>query len=112
MFDYEKYGYIKDKDKSKITRVLKDKIELETVSIDAYLADPYMLILRSAEDSLTADIEDERVIVKRNGKDNTNIMNLPIRSVDNVYFKFTDDSKCRMFFTIKNICYSVMADVC
>lgn len=112
MFDYEKYGYTKDNDKSKIICILKDKIDLETVSIDAYLAKPYTLILRSAEDSLTADMENERVVVKRNGKDRTSIMNVPIENVDNIYFKFTEDSKCRMFFTVRNICYSVMANVC
>ena len=112
MFDYEKYGFISDYDKSKIIDMLKDKINLEHVSIDAYISNPYALILRSAEDSLEADMQNGRVIVRRRGKDRTNIMNVPIESVGNIYFKFTEDCKCRMFFAVKDINYSVMANVC
>lgn len=112
MFDYEKYGFIEDTDKTEIARILKEEISLRSVYIDAYLDNPYMLILRSAEDSLIADMVNERVVVKRRGKGGANIMNVPIDKVDNVYLKFTEDCKCRMFFTVRNICYSVMADVC
>lgn len=112
MFDYEKYGFISDNDKSKITGILKNKINLEHVSIDAYISDPYALILRSAEDSLEADLQNERVIVRRRGKDRTNIMNVPIENVTNVHFKFTEDCKCRMVFSVRNISYNVIASVC
>jgi len=111
MFDYEKHGYIKDNDKSKITSILKDRINLEDVCIDAYLSNPYMLILRSSEDSLSADIQNERVVVKRRGEGGANIMNVPIENVDNLHFKFTEDLKCRLFFTVRNVNYSVTGNV-
>lgn len=112
MFDYEEHGFIADNDKSKIKSILKNKIKLDSVCIDAYLINPYMLVLRSAEDSLAANIKGDRVIVRRRGEDRTSIMNVPIENVDNVYFKFTEDCKCRLFFTVRNVNYSVMADVC
>lgn len=112
MFDYKQNGFISDYDKSKIIGVLKNKINLNDVHIDAYTANPYALILRSAEDSLEADIQNERIVVRRRGEDRTSIMNVPIDSIGNVYFKFTEDCKCRMFFSVQNISYSVLADVC
>ena len=112
MFDYKKFGFIEDNDKSKMIGILKDKISLKHVSIDAYISSPYALILRSAEDSLEVDVQNERVIARRCGKDRTNVINVPMDCIDNVYFKFTEDCKCRMVFSVQNINYSVWAQVC
>lgn len=48
MFDYSKYGF-SNGDKTELKRVLEDKIEFESVSIDTYIARPYTFILRSYE---------------------------------------------------------------
>lgn len=112
MFDFEKYGFIADNDKDKIANILKNKIKLNDVYIDAYVPKPYALILRSEENSLAVMMKGDRVLVRRRGEDRTSIMNVPLSDIDNIYFKFTEDCKCRMFFTVRNINYSIMADVC
>lgn len=111
MFDYSKYGF-SNGDKTELKRVLEDKIEFESVSIDTYIARPYTFILRSSEKNVTASLEDNRVIIRRNDRFKTTISNFSFDSVCDVQFKLTEDFRCSIFFTIANICYNIIAYVC
>ena len=85
MFDYSKYGF-SNGDKTELKRVLEDKIEFESVSIDTYIARPYTFILRSSEKNVTASLEDDRVIIRRNDCFKTTISNFSFDSVCDVQF--------------------------
>lgn len=111
MFDYSKYVF-SNGDKTELKRVLEDKIEFESVSIDTYIARPYTFILRSSEKNVTASLEDDRVIIRRNDSFKTTISNFSFDSVCDVQFKLTEDFRCSIFFTIANICYNIVAYVC
>lgn len=87
-------------------------MHLANVSIDAYMLNPYIFVLRSTEKSLTAYIDDERIIMRRNGKHKTTVVNVPCDSVEDVRVKLTEDYKYRVSFNVNNVCYSVFAEVC
>ena len=99
-------------DKSEIIDILRDDLHLANVSIDAYMLNPYIFVLRSTEKSLTAYVDDERIIMRRNDKHKTNVVNIPCDSVEDVRVKLTEDYKYRVSFNVNNVCYSVFAEVC
>lgn len=107
----ERYGF-KNGGKSELGKILINSLNLKAVHIDTYIANPYIFLLRSVESKVTAAIEDGRVIVRRVGRDKTTISNVPFDVIDDVKIKFTEDCKFQMFFTICNICYRVIAEVC
>lgn len=111
MFDYERYGF-KCGGKSELGKILENKLNLKSVHIDTYIASPYIFLLRSAENKVTAAIENDRVVIRRNDRNNTTISNVPFDVVEDVRFKFMEDCRFQAFFTIFNICYRIIAEVC
>lgn len=110
MFDYDRYGFVKG-DKSDLKRMLENKIKLKEVNIDTYIAKPYFFILRSYEENLTVSVEKNRLLIRRNDPYKTTISNVPFESVNDVQIKLMEDCRLRMFFTICNICYNVIAEM-
>lgn len=111
MFAYEeRYGF-KNGGKSELGKILKNRLNLKAVHIDTYIASPYIFLLRSVEGRVVASIEDDRVVVrKRDGR--TTISNVPFDVIDDVKIKLTEDCKIQMLFTVCNICYRVIAEIC
>lgn len=99
-------------DKSIIMDVLKDSMRLRAVSIDAYMTDPYIFVLRSTENSLVAAVENDRIILRRNDEHKTSVMNVPCNCVRDIQYKLMEDCKCRLLFSVSNIWYSVFAELC
>ena len=111
MLDYERYGF-KDGGKSELGKILRNNLNLRSVHIDTYIANPYIFLLRSVEGGVTAAIEDDRVVVRKDDSDKTTVSNIPFDVVENVKFKFMEDCRFQMFFTVCNICYRVIAELC
>lgn len=110
MFDYDRYGFVKC-DKSDLKRMLENKIKLKEVNIDTYIAKHYFFILRSYEENLTVSVEKNRLLIRRNDPYKTTISNVHFESVNDVQIKLMEDYRLRMFFTICNICYNVIAEM-
>lgn len=107
-FDFycDNYGFVRDKDLSELNGIIGRRV-FERLHIDTYLEKPYALLLRSIENSAVASIVKDRIVIHKNDRSNTSILNIPIVSIDNCLTKWYGDSKCEVMFTVHNITYKI-----
>lgn len=96
---YEQYGFIKDAGEFEQIFGLS---KLSEVHIDIYSNVPYMLLLRTSEKNVVSDKSNKRVILSKNDKKKTIIMNLTNDSINDVMVKKYSDSMYEFIFTINN----------
>lgn len=108
------YGYCEDKDNFQLKYILKDNIKLKKIYIDIYSENPtdsihptmFMLLLRTFEKGVLVSNNDNRLILKKNDRDKTYIMNILFSKIKWCFFK-VDGNFSEFIFNIQNIYYKL-----
>lgn len=104
-------GLTKDESNSKLKEVLKDNARLNEIHIDAYPENPliassapFVLLLRTIEKNAVVSIDGDRLILKRNDRFETHLMNVLLTNVVECFYK-TSDYCSEFILNIQNIYY-------
>ena len=109
---FMKYGFINDIEKTKLKEILKDKIILKDVHIDIYPENPlnsstlFMLLLRAYEKNVKVLNDNNRIVLIKNNKDKTCIMNILISKITECLFRIYENS-IEFILNIQNTYYRV-----
>lgn len=108
-----KFGLIKDENSSQLKRIFKNNSKLKEVHIDTYpdnpiatSSEPFMLLLRTIENNVTALIDEDRLVLKRNDEYGTYFMNILFSKIIECYYK-TSNGFYEFIFNIQNVFYRV-----
>ena len=106
-----KFGFIKDENNFKLNEVLKDNAKLKEVHIDIYPENPlatsstsFMLLLRAIENNVIIENNNDRLIIKRNDKFKTYIMNVLLSNISECFYEDLG-SHLEFILNIQNIYY-------
>ena len=107
-----KFGFVKDKDNTKLKEILKDNIKIKEIHIDIYSENPlssstsFMLLLKTSEKNVVTSNDGNRLILKKNDKHKTYIMNVLFSKITECFFKVSEG--CSEFIlNIQNIYYRI-----
>jgi hypothetical protein len=107
-----KYGFVNEKDYSKLIEIIRNTTRLVEVHIDTYPENPllsfdsHMLLLRTTEKNARILIEDDRLIFKRNDIYGTHFVNVLISKIKECFSKMTGDCD-EYILNIQNIYYKI-----
>jgi hypothetical protein len=107
-----KYGFVNEKDYSKLIEIIKNTTRLREVHIDTYPENPllssdsHMLLLRTVEKKARILVEDDRLIFKRNDIYETHFVNVLISKIKECFSKMTGDCD-EYILNIQNIYYKI-----
>ena len=107
-----KYGFVNEKDYSKLIEIIRNANRLVEVHIDAYpnnpfvCSDSHMLLLRTSEKKARILVEDDRLIFKRNDIYGTHFVNVLISKIKECFSKMTGDCD-EYILNIQNIWYKI-----
>jgi hypothetical protein len=89
-----KFGLIKDENNLQLKEIFKNDSKLKEVHIDIYpdnplvaSSEPFMLLLRAVEKSVTSLIDEDRLVLKRNDIYGTYFMNILFSKIEECYYK-------------------------
>lgn len=106
-------GYYEDKDNFHLKHILKDNIKLKELHVDIYSENPasvpptmVMLLLRTFEKSVLVSNNDDRLILKKNDKDKTYIMNILFSKIKWCSYK-VGETFSEFIFNIQNTYYKL-----
>lgn len=103
----KKYGFTKDKDMLYLNRCLTNKI-LETISIDVYTSNPYMLMSRMTKENSHMVIDKDVLAMY---DDNEMVfINILKKGIDNCVIKVYDDSRLTVIMSIHNLIYRIFIE--
>ena len=109
---FAKFGFVAEKDYSKLVELIKNTTRLKKVHIDTYPENPlipsgsHMLLLRTVEKNIEILVEDNRLIFKKNDMYGTHCMNVLISKIKECFFKITGDCD-EYIINIQNIYYKI-----
>lgn len=107
-----KYGFVNEKDYSKLIEIIRNTTKLREVHIDTYLENPlissdsHMLLLRSVEKGVRILVEDDRLIFKRNDIYGTHFVNVLISKIKECFSRMTGDVD-EYILNIQNVYYKI-----
>ena len=107
-----KYGFVNEKDYSKLIEIIRNTNRLIEVHIDTYPENPllssdsHMLLLRTVEKKAKILVEDDRLIFKRNDIYGTHFVNVLISKIKECFSKTTGDCD-EYILNIQNIYYRI-----
>ena len=107
-----KYGFVNEKDYSKLIEIIRNADRLVEVHIDTYPENPllssdsYMLLLRTVEKKARILVEDDRLIFKRDDIYETHFVNVLISKIKECFSKMTGDCD-EYILNIQNIWYRI-----
>lgn len=109
-----KFGLTKDENNLKLKEVLKHDFKLNEIHIDVYSDNPlissttpFMLLLRTIENNVIVDNDNERLILKRNDMYQTYFLNILFSTITECYYK-NSDGFSEFILNIQNIYYRVI----
>lgn len=109
-----KFGLTKDVDNLKLKEVLKHDFKLNEIHIDVYLdnplissTNPFMLLLRTIENNVIVDNDNERLILKRNDMYQTYFLNILFSTITECYYKKSNGFS-EFILNIQNIYYRII----
>ena len=108
-----KYGFVTEKDYSKLVEVIKNTTRLKKVHIDTYSENPLlpsssqMLLLRAVEKNIKILVEDDRLIFKRNDIYGTHFVNVLISKIKECFSKRVSEDYDEYILNIQNIYYKI-----
>ena len=108
----KKYGFVAEKDYSKLIEIIKNTNRLIEVHIDTYPENPllssdsHMLLLRTVEKKVRILVEDDRLIFKRCDIYGTHFVNVLISKIKECFSKMTGDCD-EYILNIQNIYYRI-----
>ena len=92
-----KFGLTKDENNLTLKEVFKDNIKLKKIHIDIYSENPiisssesFMLLLRVIEANAMVSNDNSRIILKRDDKYKTHLMNILHSKITECYYKISD----------------------
>lgn len=106
------FGFIKEENDLRLKEMIKNKNKLKEVHIDIYPENPlepsnsFMLLLRTSERNAKISIDNDRLVFKRNDKNETHFMNVLISKITECFSKICDDYS-EFILKIQNIYYRV-----
>lgn len=107
-----KYGFVNEKDYSKLIEIIRNTTRLREVHIDTYPENPllypdsHMLLLRTVEKRARILVEDDRLIFKREDIYGTHFVNVLISKIKECFSKITGDCD-EYILNIQNIYYRI-----
>ena len=107
-----KYGFVNEKDYSKLIEIIRNADRLVEVHIDTYPENPllssdsYMLLLRTVEKRARILVEDNRLIFKRDDIYETHFVNVLISTIKECFSKMTGDCD-EYILNIQNTYYRI-----
>jgi hypothetical protein len=108
-----KFGLIKDENNFQLKEIFKNDSKLKEVHIDIYpdnplvaSSEPFMLLLRTVEKSVTSLIDEDRLVLKRNDIYGTYFMNILFPKIEECYYK-SSNGFCEFILNIQNVFYRV-----
>lgn len=106
-------GFIKDENKSQLTRVFSDKIRFKEVYIDIYSFNPLissahpMLLLRTSEENVSVSYDGVNFAIMKSDKYRTNILNILFDSIKESYYKENCKSSFDFILNCQNTYYKL-----
>lgn len=108
-----KFGMVKDENNSQLKEIFKNNSKLKEVHIDTYpdnplatSSAPFMLLLRAIESDVSAIIDEDRLILKRNDKYGTYFMNVLFSKITECYYKTSNDLY-EFILNVQNVYYRI-----
>lgn len=107
-----KYGFVNEKDYSKLIEIIKNTPRLREVYIDTYPENPllssdsHMLLLRTVEKRAVILVEGDRLIFKRDDAYGTHFVNVLISKIKECFSKMTGDCD-EYILNVQNIYYKI-----
>jgi hypothetical protein len=107
-----KYGFVNEKDYSKLIEIIKNTTRLREVHIDTYPENPllssdsHMLLLRTVEKKARILVEDDRLIFKKDDIYGTYFVNVLISKIKECFSKMTGDCD-EYILNIQNVYYKI-----
>ena len=107
-----KFGFIKDENNSQLKEAFKNNLKLKEVHIDIYPDNPmlsstnFMLLLRTSENNAITANDGDRLIIKKNDRYETYIMNVLFSKITECFFKVSD-SCSEFILNVQNIFYRI-----
>jgi hypothetical protein len=107
-----KYGFVNEKDYSKLIEIIRNTTRLIEVHIDTYpnnplvCSDSHMLLLRTSEKRARILVEDDRLIFKRDDAYGTHFVNVLISKIKECFTKMTGDCD-EYILNVQNIYYRI-----
>ena len=107
-----KYGFVNEKDYSKLIEIIRNANRLVEVHIDTYPENPllssdsHMLLLRTVEKKARILVEDDRLIFKKNDIYGTYFVNVLISKIKECFSKTTGDCD-EYILNVQNIYYKI-----
>lgn len=105
-------GFIKEEDFLRLKGKIKNKNKLKEIHIDMYSENPlipsnsFSLLLRTSETNATIVISEDRLIFKRNDKQETHFMNVLISEITECYSRI-EGGYSEFILKIQNIYYRI-----
>lgn len=107
-----KYGFVNEKDYSKLIEIIRNTNRLMEVHIDTYLENPllssdsHMLLLRTVEKKAKILVEDDRLIFKKDDIYGTHFVSVLISKIKECFSKMTGDCD-EYILNIQNVWYKI-----
>lgn len=110
-----KYGYCRDENNLQLKTVLRNNVKLKELCVDIYPENPsvsthpalFMLLLRTFEKNAHVSNDNNRLILKRNDKNRTHIMNILFSKIKWCFFKLSE-SYSEFVFNVQNTYYKLV----
>jgi hypothetical protein len=107
-----KFGFINDENCLRLKEFLKNNLKLKEIHIDIYPDNPlksstsFMLLLRTSEKNIIISNDGNRLILKKNDRYETHIMNVLFSKITECFFKVSD-SCSEFILNVQNIFYRI-----
>lgn len=109
---FMKFGFAKEENHLRIKEIVKNNNELKEIYIDTYSESPlipstsFMLLLRTFEKNVIVIFDGDRLILKKNDKQETQLMNVLISRITECFSKICEDYS-EFILNIQNIYYKI-----
>lgn len=106
------FGFTKDENNLQLKKVFKNNAKLKEMHIDTYPNNPlkssknFMLLLRTYEKNATVVNDDNRLIISRNDKFGTYVLNIPFSKIRECFYEITEGYS-EFILNIQNIYYRI-----
>jgi hypothetical protein len=107
-----KFGFVKDKNNFRLMKMLKDSKRLKEIHIDIYPENPltsstsFMLLLRTSEKNVIVLNDDKRIVLLKNDRFNTYLMDILISKISECYY-VDNENYSEFILNIQNIYYKI-----
>ena len=109
---HERFGFVKEENDLRLKEMIKNKSKLKEVHIDIYPENPldysnlFLLLLRTSENNVTVLVDGDRLIFKRNDKNETHFINIMISRITECFSKISD-TYSEFILNIQNVYYKI-----